>query len=184
MSKSKDVNLIPAWSTGYRHLNPLRWVLSPPSILCRSKDDSESPTTPSFVYWILFRKKQQCLYRYLMRWLYHHNHSNAYKQIVMHMTTACCNIFASIKHPNSLLTVCWVIMKGTKRVQCDFALQKTWLFNAHGHLRMSLSEEPLCQCWVLSLWSRIVLSIRKPHDQWSVVNIITLASVIPYIYHR
>lgn len=181
MSKSKDVNWIPAWSTGYRHLNPLRWVLSPPSILCRSKDDSESTTTPSFVYWILFRRGQRCCYSCIMHRFYHYNQSNAFKQNVVHMTTACCNVIVLLKHPNSLLTVWWVTMKGTKRVQCDFALQK----HAHGHLRMSSSEEPLCWCWVLLLWSQKSVLYFHKETPWSVVNIITLASVIiPYIYHR
>lgn len=87
---------------------------------------SQQPRRPLFTEFCL--GENSSLYRYLMHWLYHHNHGNAYKQIVMHMTTACCNIFASLKHPISLLILCWVTMKERKRVQRDFALQK------HGYL--------------------------------------------------
>ncbi len=117
----------------------------------------------------------------------------------MHMTTACCNIFASIKHPDSLLTVCWVIMKGTKRVQCDFALQKTWLLNAHGHLRIVclrkpcasvgfVTIEPYCIVYKETPWPGSVekhhyISISNPlyhrqwHNVWPKVSILSFLTI-------
>lgn len=44
-----------------KHLNPFRWVISPPSVLFRSKDDSESATMHTFfVYRTLYRRGQLC----------------------------------------------------------------------------------------------------------------------------
>lgn len=60
---------------------------------------SQQPRCPMFTEFCLEEDSIVAL-------LYHYSHSNAFKQNVMHMTTACCNnIIVLLKHPNSVLTV-------------------------------------------------------------------------------